>query len=132
MRGHLSTPQPRGMRAARLVWAGPASIVGALLAPFFKSRHVSDGVLVCEGAEWPRRLRWPFRAMTLGHVVLSVDELDDDTMRHELVHVRQFEALGVFFLPAYLLASLWAALRGRHFYRDNFFEADARRRSRSL
>ena len=88
--------------------------------------------LDCEGAEWPRRLRWPFRAMTLGHVVLSVDELDDDTMRHELVHVRQFEALGVFFLPAYLLASLWAAVRGRHFYRDNFFEADARRRSRSL
>jgi hypothetical protein len=70
--------------------------------------------------------------MTLGQVVLSVDALDDATMRHEFAHVRQFERLGVFFLPAYLLASAWAALRGRHFYRDNYFEIEARRRSRSL
>ncbi len=119
----------RAARIARRLWAGPASVLGALLAPFFSSRRVADGVLVCEGAGWPSRLGWPFRAMTLGQVVLSVDELDDATLRHELVHVRQFETLGVFFLPAYLLASAWAALRGRHFYRDNYFEVEARRRS---
>jgi hypothetical protein len=120
---------PRGWKMARLLWAGPVSLVGALLALFFRSRRVADGVLVCEGAEWPRKLRWPFRAMTLGHIVLCVDDLDDATMRHELAHVRQFEKLGVFFMPAYLLAAAWAALRGGHFYRDNYFEADARRRS---
>src|SRR5918998_102653 len=99
---HTRTAQsPRRWRLARLLWAGPASLVGAVLAPFFRSRRVAEGVLVCEGAEWPRRLRWPFRAMTLGHIVLCVDDLDDATMRHELVHVRQFEKLGILFMPVY-------------------------------
>jgi hypothetical protein len=131
IKGGGSLPRSRPRRVARLLWAGPASLLGALLAPFFDSRRVVDDVLVCEGAAWPGRLRWPFRAMTLGQVVLCVDALDDATMRHELVHVRQFEKLGVFFMPAYLLASAWAVIRGRHFYRDNYFEADARRRAMS-
>jgi hypothetical protein len=127
-----SSPRSTSVRVAHFLWAGPASLLGALLAPFFRSRRITRGVLLCEGADWPRRLRWPFRAMTLGQVVLSLDALDDDTLRHELVHVRQFETLGVLFLPAYLLASAWAVIRGRHFYRDNFFEADARGRAQSL
>ena len=126
-----TSPRSTSVRVAHFLWAGPASLLGALLAPFFRSRRITRGVLLCEGADWPRRLRWPFRAMTLGQVVLSRDALDDDTLRHELVHVRQFEALGVLFLPAYLLASAWAVIRGRHFYRDNYFETEARRRSLS-
>lgn len=85
------------------------------------------GILLCEGAAWPRRLGWPFRAITFGHVVLAVDELDLRTLRHELEHVRQYERWGLFLLPAYVAATLTACLRGGHHYRDNAFEVAARR-----
>ena len=113
-------------RLLRILWAAPGSLVGLLLAPFFDHRFVARGVILCEGARWPRRLRWPYRAITFGHVVLSVDELDDATFRHELVHVNQYERWGPLYFPAYLLASLIARLRGGHIYRDNAFEAAAR------
>jgi hypothetical protein len=44
---------------------------------------------------------------------------------HERVHVRQCERWGIFFLPAYLGGSLWAAMRGGDPYRDNPFEREA-------
>ncbi len=66
--------------------------------------------------------------MTLGHVILGADSgALDATRAHELVHVRQCERWGPFFLPAYALASLWALLRGGHYYRDNGFEVHAER-----
>lgn len=114
-------------RALKLLWASPASLVGALLAPFFGSHRVSSGVLLCEGAAWPGRLGWSYRAITFGHVVLCVDELDDALLAHELVHVRQYERLGALFMPAYLWASVAAWLRGGHYYRDNRYEIEARR-----
>ncbi len=114
-------------RLVRYVWAGPASAIGLLFAPFFRRRRVRQGVLLCEEAAWPRRIGWRYRAITFGHVVLSVDELDVATFEHELVHVRQYEAWGVLFFPAYAAASLVAVLRGGHLYRDNVFEKAARR-----
>jgi hypothetical protein len=113
-----------------MVWAAPASLIGLLLAPFFKRRRRIDGLIVCEGASWARRLGWPYRAITFGHVVLCVDELDESTFKHELVHVAQYERWGPLFLPAYMGASLWCLLRGRHIYRDNPFEKAARRAGR--
>jgi hypothetical protein len=98
-----------------------------LLAPFFDRRRFVHSVLLCEGARWPRKLGWRYRAITFGHVVLAVDELDDRLMRHELAHVRQYETWGLFLLPAYALASLWVRLRGGHAHRDNPFEVAARR-----
>jgi hypothetical protein len=62
-------------------------------------------------------------------VVLSVDELDPTTLEHELQHVRQYERWGPLLLLAYPLASLRAFLIGGHYYRDNFFEAQARERT---
>jgi hypothetical protein len=115
------------IRQLKILWASPASLVGALLAPFFASRRLSSGVLLCEGASWPTRLGWRYRAITFGHVVLCVDELDDDLLAHELAHVRQYERLGAFFMPAYLWASAAAWLRGGHYYRDNHYEIEARR-----
>jgi hypothetical protein len=44
---------------------------------------------------------------------------------HEQVHVRQYERWGVLFVPAYLASSAWQLLRGRHVYRDNWFEREA-------
>ncbi len=114
-------------RLARVLWAAPASLVGLLLAPFFRRHYVSRGVVLCEGAVWPRKLGWRYRAITLGHVVLSVHELDRATFRHELVHVGQYERLGPLMFIAYPLASLQAKLRGGHHYRDNRFEVEARR-----
>jgi hypothetical protein len=112
--------------ALKLLWASPASLIGALLAPFFASRRVTSGVLLCEGASWPGRFGWRYRAITFGHVILCVDELDDDLLAHELVHVRQYERLGAFFMPAYLWASVAAWLRGGHHYLDNRYEIEAR------
>ena len=117
------------MRALAVVWASPGSLIGLLLAPLFRRRRFVRGVLLCEGASWPRRLGWRYRAVTFGHVILSVDELDEATLEHELAHVGQYERWGPFFIPAYGLASLWALLRGRHYYADNAFEIQARRRT---
>ncbi|HEV2755759.1 MAG TPA: signal peptide prediction [Actinomycetota bacterium] len=113
-------------RAARLLWAAPASLAGLLLSPLFRARYVTRGIVLCEGAAWPRRLGWRFRAITFGHVVLSVDELDEKTLEHELVHVRQYETWGPLLWPAYVAASLWARLRGGAAYWDNHFERQAR------
>ncbi len=110
----------------RYLWAGPWSLVGLLLSPFFRRRVVVRGVLLAEGAGWPRRLGWSYRAITFGHTILSVDELDPDTFEHELVHVRQYERWGPLFVPVYVLASVLARLKGRHHYRDNPFEVSAR------
>jgi len=83
--------------------------------------------MVCEGADWPSMLGFRHRAMTLGHVVLCVDDIDEGILEHELVHVRQWERWGFAFLPAYFIATLGALLQGRHLYRDNGFEVRARR-----
>jgi hypothetical protein len=118
----------RGFRTCLVhVWAGPASLLGLLLAPFFTRRSVVGGVLLCEGASWPRRLGWRYRAITFGHVVLCVDELDDETFRHESVHVSQYEKWGFLLIPLYLSASLYEWVTGGHPYRDNPFEVEARR-----
>ncbi len=111
----------------RYLWAAPASLVGFVLALGFRRWSWREGVLLAEGARWPRRLGWRYRAITFGHVVLCVDEISDDVFAHERVHVRQYETWGPFFLPAYLVASFWTRLRGKHHYRDNPFEIAARR-----
>lgn len=70
--------------------------------------------------------RFGFCAITLGHVVLGVDEHTLDEVRaHERVHVRQYERWGPLFVPAYLLSSLEQLWRGRRPYMDNFFEREA-------
>jgi hypothetical protein len=72
--------------------------------------------------------RWGFAAMTLGHAIIGRDPDCLDYCRdHEQVHVRQVERWGPLFIPAYLLASVWVASKGRHYYLDNPFEIDARR-----
>jgi hypothetical protein len=111
----------------RVVWALPGSVLGLLLAPFFQRRSLVRGVLLCEGSTWARRLGWRYRAMTLGHVVLCVDDIDSDVFGHELVHVDQWERWGPAFVIAYPLATLAALARGRHHYTDNHFEVEARR-----
>jgi hypothetical protein len=69
-------------------------------------------------------------AITLGHVVLARDHRSlGFTRRHERVHVRQYEVWGPFFIPAYLLAALWAFVTGAGAYEGNHFEREAVRLS---
>jgi len=65
-------------------------------------------------------------AVTFGHVVLGRSLADlNCTRAHELVHVRQYERWGPFFIPAYLLCWLVLRIRGRDGYWDNPFERQA-------
>ncbi len=129
-------------RVLRYLWAFPTTLLGLLVAALTLAtggrgrRHIVRlppfaGTAVLE--LWGGFTRWFLertpvraRAMTLGHVILGRDpECLDQCRDHELVHVRQTERWGPFFLPAYFLASLWAHLAGGHYYRDNRFEVEA-------
>lgn len=124
------------------LWALPNTLLGlvlTILALLTGGRsHVHQGVLETHGGIVRFLLRHctPLpggaAAITFGHCVLAVDRATLEwTRRHERVHVRQAERWGPIFIPAYLLASLWALLRRRHFYRDNTFEREAYGHARS-
>ena len=127
----------RPRAAARIfvyAWAAPTTAVGltagALTLATGGRAQVREGALEFYGgfATW-LALKVGFGAMTLGHVILGYDDWWLDKLRpHEQVHVRQVELWGGAFLPAYLAASLLAWLGGGHYYYDNWFERDARRR----
>ena len=118
-------------------WASPNSLVGLVIggAMILLGAHARriDGVLEIGGGLvgtllGPTRIALPWRAMTLGHVIIGRDPDCLDCCRdHEQAHVRQVERWGPAFIPAYLIASGWAWARGRHYYLDNWFERDARR-----
>ena len=126
---------PRPSSIVRYLWAAPTTAIGVVVVlAGFRSAKVRfvDGVLEAYGPA----LAWIFRnltfmpggaaALTLGHVVIGRDHASlESTRAHERVHVRQCEAWGPLFVPAYLAASLIAVARGRSFYFDNCFEVEA-------
>jgi hypothetical protein len=123
-------------RVAAYLWALPTTAVGLIFIPPAlvtggKMRFV-DGALEIHGGFVSFFLRTctllegGASAMTLGHIVLGRNhECLDRTRSHERIHVRQCERWGPLFLPAYLVASLIAKLRGGDGYRDNAFEKEA-------
>ena len=127
----------RLLSLGRYVWAAPTTFLGLLLLPagLWRGHALTvDGVLEVHGP----LLAWLLThvtfvpggaaAITLGHIVVGRDHRAlESTRAHERVHVRQCEMWGPLFVPAYLLASLWAVLRGRHPYRHNWFEVEAYR-----
>lgn len=124
----------------RYLWAGPATCLGLAFLPLTLltggRAALVFGVLEISGGLTTLFLRWctalpgGASAMTLGHVVLGVDEHALRLTRpHERVHVRQYERWGPLFIPAYLAASVWIRLRGGDAYRDNPFEREAFRRA---
>ncbi|MFY9824789.1 MAG: hypothetical protein WAM82_25650 [Thermoanaerobaculia bacterium] len=120
-------------RPLAYLWAGPTTLLGLVVAALTVLSNgrceTREGIL----AAWGGFARWflssrPVRAkaMALGHVVLALDRRELGAhWAHERQHVRQAEAWGLAFIPAYLLASAWAVLRGRHYYTENWFEKDA-------
>ena len=123
-------------RFLRYIWAGPTTLVGLVVALLLTRRGgmaTVDGVIEAHSPLLGRALALltPLAggasAMTLGHVVIARDARAlDITRAHERVHVRQYEVWGPFFVPAYLLAGLWALMQGGHPYFDNRFEREAR------
>lgn len=119
-----------------IFWAAPATMIGlavgalGLLTGGKVQRH-GRVLEFCGGAiDWMLRRLTPIEggaaAMTIGHVVIGRSAYELDRCReHELVHVRQYERWGPFFLPAYFACSFYLWLVGRDFYRENPFEREA-------
>ena len=117
------------------LWASPWTLFGifwGILGLITGGRlQLVDGVIEFHGGlpAWLLR-RAPLvggaAAITFGHTVLARTQGDLDASRsHERIHVRQYERWGLFFIPAYLLCSLWLLLRRRSPYWDNPFEKEA-------
>lgn len=81
---------------------------------------------------WPwlrgpgRRVLPDWLAITLGRHVFAWRQMDERETAHELAHVRQWQAHGWRFPIAYIVESLRARRAGKHWYRDNRFEVEAR------
>jgi hypothetical protein len=126
-------------RTIKLLWAAPCTAVGlapaaavllfggrARLTPRAIEVAWRDSPASC--GQLARRL--PYRAITLGHVVIAVTRRELDALRsHELVHVEQYERWGALFFLAYPASGAWQWLAGRNAYWDNPFEIQARVRS---
>lgn len=118
------------------IWAAPNSLIGALIglvgvATGGRVRRCGPTLEFWGGILATLLRHAPFvpggaSAITFGHVILyRTDEDRERCRRHELIHVRQYEHWGPFFLPAYLAASLVLLLRRKDPYRDNPFEREA-------
>ncbi|MGB7348170.1 MAG: hypothetical protein WBD20_28355 [Pirellulaceae bacterium] len=112
------------------VWASPYTVSGIAIGLLLGGRFRRVGGVVEIHGPWIAKglgsMPVPAMAMTFGHVVFGVDHVAlDVTRRHEAVHVRQYERWGPLFVPAYLAASVYLAVRGRDAYRDNPFEIEA-------
>lgn len=125
----------------RYAWAAPCTVIGlsfaalALLGGGGK-RWVSGALEVAWRSNedvapgWERLL--PFRAITVGHVVIGASPAQLAALReHERVHVRQYERWGVLLFIAYPISSLIQLVGGRRPYWDNCFEVEAYAASRN-
>jgi hypothetical protein len=121
---------------AKLIWASPCSLVGLIFATIvmlcggaaMRSSNTLEITFRASQAPGRTLMRWlPFRAITLGHVIIAITRQELDRLRtHERIHVQQYERLGLFFFVAYTLSSIWQLIRGRSMYWDNYFEVEAR------
>jgi hypothetical protein len=130
------------MRWLLYLWPLPNTLIGLCIGvcPFLGDRTytVRRGVFCIYGPAMKRLLELaPIQggaaAITFGHVILAADrEAFDRTFEHEWIHVRQYCWWGPFFLPAYVVSSIWHGLIGEHMYVDNAFERQARKWSDDL
>jgi hypothetical protein len=122
----------------RYGWAFPNTLLGLMFAPIAwlsgGEVKVVDGVLEVHSPLIAAILRHCIPlpggavAITCGHVVIGRDRgWLADSQQHERVHVRQYELWGPLFIPAYVIAGLWAIVNGQPAYAENYFEREARR-----
>jgi hypothetical protein len=117
-----------GCRTRHLTWLGllwglPNSLIGLGFAALSLAvPRVCSGLLVAQsdrGLAYWFLTRRGFGAITFGRVVISAIPVTPRLLMHESHHARQYEVLGPFFLPTYLLLH---ALRG---YAANPLEREA-------
>src|SRR6267378_620445 len=105
------------------LWGLPNTLIGlgfALLS--LTLPRIQNGLLVAHSSRGLAYLfltRRGFGAITFGRVVVSAIPLTPRLLVHESHHSRQYEVLGPFFLPTYLL------LHARHGYAANPLEREA-------
>lgn len=122
--------------AWRYGWPGAYTVLGfwLMLAPWSGTRRwiVYRGTIGIVGPAVAKLLvlapiRGGAAALTLGHTILAVSEAAFyETWDHEVVHVRQYERWGIFFVPAYFACGWWQWMHHRDAYWDNPFEVEAR------
>jgi hypothetical protein len=106
-----------------LVWSLPNTVIGigfALLS--LTLPRPRDGLLVAQsnrGLAYLFLTRRGFGAITFGRVVTIAVPITSRLLMHESHHARQYEVLGVFFLPIYLV------LHARWGYAANPLEREA-------
>lgn len=126
---YYTMPKVRLPLLAAMLWNSGNSLVGLLGALGGKAAwDKTDSLLEVSGG-WLigllSRAGWA-GAITLGDVVLYAGpELVPLLHAHERVHVHQGRLWGPFFLPAYVLESVWQWLRTGDGYRRNRFEVAA-------
>ncbi len=111
------------MGRARVLVEHHADPLGHLLGSLSGARpRFRDGCFLYVSDRGLARLvlsRRGFSAITLGHVIVASREPSEAIWRHELRHVRQYERLGLAFLPLYL------RLHARHGYARHPLEREA-------
>jgi hypothetical protein len=120
------------MRLVGYLWAFPVTAVGLLLALIAAlsggSVGLREGIVEGTGGLVGSLLRgnrfwWGGAAMALGHVILARDaDCLDQSRKHEVYHVHQFEWWGPLLIPVYWLVALWLWFRGYHPYLDHPLE----------
>ena len=106
-----------------LIWSLPNTLIGlgfALLSLTWP--RAWHGLLVAQsnrGLAYWFLTRRGFGAITFGRVVVSAIQVTPRLLVHESHHSRQYEVLGVFFLPVYL------TLHARYGYAANPLEHEA-------
>jgi hypothetical protein len=118
------------MRVLKMLWTLPNTLVGLVLGflSFTWPRWDKRRALVFESDRGFRKLhsKKNYVAITLGNAIVTNPDPDEETMRHELVHVRQYETWGPLFALAYAFFWIKLSLEGKNPYRDNPFERGAR------
>jgi hypothetical protein len=113
----------RHLTTLGLLWSLPNTLIGVGFALLSLSvPRPRDGLLVAEsqrGLAYWFLTRRGFGAITFGRVVTSAVPVTPRLLMHESHHTRQYEALGVLFLPIYLF------LQARHGYAGNPLEHEA-------
>ena len=105
------------------IWSFPNTLIGigfSVLSGVIPEPR--DGLLVAHsnrGLAYLFLTRRGFGAITFGRVVVSAIPLTPRLLMHESHHARQYEVLGLFFLPTYLL------LHARRGYAANPLEREA-------
>jgi hypothetical protein len=106
-----------------LLWSLPDTLIGLGFALLSLSVPRSrSGLLVAEsnrGLAYVFLTRRGFGAITFGRVVVSAVPITPRLLMHESHHTRQYEVLGVTFLPIYLF------LHARRGYAANPLEREA-------